>query len=196
MNMASLNTIIIALVVVAAMIAVIIWVFVRQRQSRRLQERFGPEYGRTVNELGGRSKAESDLKERESRVARLNIFPLTASEAARFNQAWNHLQGRFIDNPKGALAEAHHLVTELVQKRGYPVGDSEGGAADISVDYPSVVAPYRAAHDIEARDKRGKADTEGLRQAIVHYRSLFDQLLEVEEPKVLNAPAARIAVNS
>jgi hypothetical protein len=196
MNTVSLNTIIIALALVAAMIAVVAWVFMRQRQSRQLQERFGPEYGRTVKELGGRSKAELDLKERESRVARLNITPLTVSEAARFTEAWNNLQGRFIDNPKGALAEADHLVTELMQKRGYPMSDFEGRAADISVEYPSVVAAYRAARDIEVRDKRGEADTEELRQAIVHYRTLFDKLLEVEEPKVLHAPAAQIPVHS
>jgi len=196
MNTVSLSTIIIALVLVAAMVAVVAWAFMRQRQSRRLQERFGPEYGRTVKELGGRSKAESHLKERESRVAQLTITPLTAPEAARFTQAWGNLQGRFIDDPKGALGEADHLVTELMQKRGYPMGDFEVRAADISVDYPGVVAAYRAAHDINARDKRGEADTEELRQAIVHYRTLFDQLLEVEERKVLSAPAAQIPVHS
>jgi len=196
MNTFPINTIILAAAVAVAVIAVIAWLFVRQRRSRRLQVRFGPEYGRTVKELGGRRKAESDLEERENRVARLSIVPLGPAEAARFIQAWNNLQSRFIDNPKGAVAEADRLVTELMQKRGYPMGDFERRAADISVDHPGIVATYRAAHLIAARDERGEADTEELRQAVVHYRTLFDKLLEVEETKAVDLPAGRIPVHS
>jgi hypothetical protein len=196
MTTVPVNTIILAAALVVAVIAVIAWLFIRQRRSKRLQVRFGPEYGRTVKELGGRTKAESDLKERENRVARLNIAPLASAESVRFTQAWNNLQSRFVDNPRGAVAEADHLVTELMQKRGYPMGDFERRADDISVEYPGIVAAYRAAHVIAERDKRGEADTEELRQAVVHYRTLFDKLLEVEEVKAVDLSAGRIPVHS
>jgi hypothetical protein len=181
---------------VVAVIAVIAWFFIKQKQSQRLQQRFGPEYGRAVNEFGGRGKAESELMEREHRVARLNIMPLAPAEAASFTQAWNALQGRFIDNPKGVVAEADHLVRELMVKRGYPMGDFERRAADISVDHPAVVSAYRAAQVIAARDERGEADTEELRKAVVHYRALFDDLLEVKQVEAVDMPAERIPVHS
>jgi len=153
----------------------------QKKQSRRLQERFGPEYGRSVDDLGSRTKAESELKTREKRVERLTIVPLSPSGAARFSQTWKDLQGRFVDNPKGAVVQADHLVRELMQKRGYPMGDFERRAADISVDHPEVVAHSREAQAIAVRDERGEADTKELRKAVVHYRALFDELLEVRE---------------
>ena len=118
-------------VVVLALIAFAAWFFYKKKQSHRLQQRFGPEYGRTVDELGTQTKAESELKAREKRVERLNIVPLAPSEAARFSQAWKVLQGRFVDNPKGVVVQADKLVRELMQKRGYPMGDFERRAADI-----------------------------------------------------------------
>jgi hypothetical protein len=151
----------------------------KRKQSARLQHRFGAEYGRTVGELGGRTKAESELKAREERVGHLAITPLAPAEAARFSQAWNALQGRFVDNPKGVVVQADQLVRELMAKRGYPIGDFERRAADISVDHPAVVENYRAAQAIAARDERGEADTEELRKAVVHYRVLFDEMLEI-----------------
>jgi LPXTG-motif cell wall-anchored protein len=175
--------IILAGVVVLALIALAVWFSYKKKQSHRLQERFGPEYGRTVDELGGRTKAESELKAREKRVERLDILPLTPAEAARFSQDWNALQGRFVDNPKSAVVQADQLVRELMLKRGYPMGDFERRAADISVDHPAVVDHYRAAQAIAVRDKRGEANTEELRKAVVHYRDLFDELLEVRETK-------------
>jgi hypothetical protein len=174
---------ILAGVVVLALIALAVWFYYNKKQSHRLQQRFGQEYGRTVDELGSRTKAESELKTREKRVERLNIVPLTPSEAARFSQAWNDLQGRFVDNPKGVVVQADQLVRELMLKRGYPMGDFERRAADISVDHPAVVDHYRAAQAIAVRDKRGEANTEELRKAVVHYRDLFDELLEVRETK-------------
>ena len=179
----STETIIIAGVVVLAVIALAAWFFYQKKQSHKLQQRFGPEYGRTVDELGSRTKAESELKAREKRVERFNIVPLAPSEAARLSQAWTVLQGRFVDNPKGVVVQADQLVRELMLKRGYPMGDFERRAADISVDYPAVVANYRAAQAIAVRDKRGEADTEELRKAVVLYRALFDELLEVKEAK-------------
>ena len=176
-------------IVVIALIALAALLLYRNKQSHRLQQRFGPEYGRTVNDLGSRTKAESELKAREKRVEQLNIVALAPAEAARFSQAWKALQGRFVDNPKGVVTEADQLVRELMLKRGYPMGDFEHRAADISVDHPAVVANYRAAQAIAARDQRGEADTEELRKAVVHYRALFDELLEVSPAKPTAIPA-------
>ena len=175
--------VIIAAVAVLGLIALGAWIFYQKKQSQKLQKRFGPEYGRTVSELGSRTKGESELKAREKRVERLDILPLAPPEAARFTDAWHALQSRFIDNPKGVVVEAEQLVRELMEKRGYPMGDFERRAGDISVDHPDVVANYRAAQAIAVRDQRGSADTEELRKAVVHYRALFDELLEVREPR-------------
>jgi hypothetical protein len=170
--------------VVLALIASAAWFFFYQKkQSQRLQQRFGPEYGRTVDELGSQTKAESELKAREKRVERLNILPLAPSDAAKFSEAWKVLQGRFVDNPKGVVVQADLLVRELMLKRGYPVADFERRAADISVDHPAVLDHYRAAQAIAVRDERGEADTEELRKAVVHYRALFDELLGIREAK-------------
>jgi LPXTG-motif cell wall-anchored protein len=188
--------IILAGVVVLALIALAAWFFYQKKQSHRLQQRFGPEYGRTVDELGSQTKAESELKAREKRVERLNLVPLAPSEAARFSQAWKVLQGRFVDNPKGVVVQADQLVRELMLKRGYPMGDFERRAADISVDHPAVVDNYRAAQAIAVRDERGEANTEELRKAVVHYRALFNELLEVREAKQEVMPAKQMEVRS
>ena len=174
---------IVVAVAVLVLIALAAWFFYQKRQSQRLQQRFGPEYKRTIDQLGSRSKTESELKEREKRVERLHIVPLAPPEAARFSQAWKAVQSRFVDNPKNAVVEADKLVRELMQKRGYPVGDFERRAADISVDHPNVVENYRVAQAIAMRAERGGADTEELRKAVVHYRALFAELLEVQEAK-------------
>ena len=170
-------------VVVLVLIALAAWFSYHKKQSHRLKQHFGPEYGRTVDELGSRTKAESELKAREKRVEHFNIVPLAPSEAARFSEAWKVLQGRFVDDPKNAVVQADQLVRELMLKRGYPMGDFERRAADISVDHPAVVEHYRAAQAIAVRDGRGEADTEELRKAVVHYRALFDELLEIKEAK-------------
>ena len=167
----------------------------RQRQSKRLRQRFGAEYDRAVTEFG-RNKAEAELKAREKRVEKLTIIPLAPADAARFTQAWTALQGRFIDNPKGVVVEADHLVRELMLKRGYPMGDFEMRAADISVDHPAVVENYRAAQAIAVRDEFGEADTEELRKAVVHYRTLFDELLGERPAKRVESPAGQIPVHS
>src|SRR5262245_30278638 len=121
--------IILAGVVVLALIVVAALVFYQRKQSQRLQQRFGPEYGRTVDRLGDRTKAESELRAREKRVERLNIVPLAPAEAARCSQACKVLQGRFVDNPRGTVLQADQLVRELMLKRGYPMGDFERRAA-------------------------------------------------------------------
>ncbi|HEX4988027.1 MAG TPA: hypothetical protein VFW91_04560 [Candidatus Binatia bacterium] len=175
--------IILAAAVALGLVAIGAWLYTQRKQSDRLHEHFGPEYDRTVNELGSRTKGESELKAREKRVERLEILPLAPPEAARFSEAWQALQGRFIDNPKGVVVQAEQLVRELMEKRGYPMGDFERRAGDISVDHPDVVANYRSAQAIALRDQKGTADTEELRKAVVHYRALFDELLEVRDPR-------------
>jgi hypothetical protein len=191
MTTAPINTVIFAVLLIALILAALVWLLVQRKRSQRLKRRFGPEYDLTVSELRSQSRAEAELIARENRVARLKIVPLAPADASRFSQAWNTLQGRFIDNPKGVVTEADHLVRELMTKRGYPMGDFERMAADISVDHPTVVAAYRAAQTIAARDARGEADTEELRKAVIHYRTLFDELLGGAPDQIVTVPAAR-----
>jgi hypothetical protein len=188
MNTIPTNTVIAAVLLIALVISVVAWLVMQKQRTLKLKQRFGAEYDLTISELGSRVKAEAELTSREKRVAELEIVPLTPADAVRFTQAWNALQGSFIDNPKGVVLDADHLVRELMAKRGYPMGDFEHRAADISVDHPGVVAAYRAAREIAARDERGEADTEELRKAVVHYRTLFDELLGVAADK---APSVR-----
>jgi hypothetical protein len=197
MNTPPTSTIILAVVLILVAAAAIIAALVhRKRQSLRLKTRFGAEYERTVERAGGRSKAEAELRQREARVAKLDIRPLPAEEARRFSQAWSGLQGRFVDNPKGAVVQADKLVRELMTARGYPMGDFERRASDISVDHPGVVDAYRSAQVIAAKDARGEADTEELRKAIVHYRTLFADLLEVRADPVAEMPRSSVAAQS
>jgi hypothetical protein len=191
MTTAPTNTIILAIILIAIVVAVVAWLIVQRQRSLRLRRRFGPEYDLTVSEFRSQTKAEAELTAREKRVAGLEIVPLTAADAFRFSQAWNALQGRFIDSPKGVVAEADRLVRELMTKRGYPMGDFERMAADISVDHPTVVSTYRAAQVIATRDARGEADTEELRKAVIYYRTLFDELLGVAPENIATLPTAR-----
>jgi hypothetical protein len=191
MNPTPPNTDIFVILLIADVLAVVAWLIVQRQRSLRLKRRFGPEYDLTVSEFHSRAKAESELLKREDRVARLKIVPLTPSDAARFSQAWNELQSRFIDNPKGVVAHADQLVRELMEERGYPMGDFEHRAADISVDHPGVVATYRVAQGIAASDARGEADTEELRKAVIYYRTLFDELLGIAHDRVASLPPVR-----
>lgn len=194
MNTMNIQWILAAAVVVVVLLALAAWLYYRKKQSKRLQDRFGPEYGRTVHDLGSQAKAESELKARERRVEDLDVAPLAPAEAARFNEVWNSLQGRFVDNPQGVVVQADQVVRELMLKRGYPMADFEHRAADISVDHPDVVQNYRAAQAIAVRGARGEASTEELRNAVVHYRALFDELLEVKELRPAVAPTKGLAV--
>lgn len=197
MTTAPTNTVIFAILLIAIVAAVVAWLMIQRQRSLRLKRRFGPEYDLTVSEFHSQGKAEAELMEREKRVAKLEIVPLTPADAFRFSNAWNTLQGRFIDSPKGVVAEADNLVRELMAKRGYPMGDFERMAADISVDHPTVVSTYRAAQTIAARDARGEADTEELRKAVLYYRTLFDELLGVAPDKIATPlPARRVPVHS
>ena len=175
------------IVLVAVLAGIIIflvgYIYFERKRSRDLQARFGPEYDRTLNKYGNQRAAEAELKAREERVKKLDILPLSPADRARFSEAWDAVQNRFVDNPRAAVEDADRTVGELMEKRGYPVGDFERRAADISVDHPSVVENYRRAHEIALRNQRAAADTEQSRKAIVYYRALFEELLEVRAPE-------------
>lgn len=160
------------------------WLVARLRRRRYLRERFGPEYTHTVQTNGSRSRAEKELEEREARVRQFEIHPLQPGERDAFAGRWQGVQARFVDDPVIAVAEADRLVDEVMRARGYPVSDFEQRAADLSVDHPRVVEHYRAARAVAARARQGKANTEELRQAMVHYRTLFEDLLEAQATAV------------
>jgi hypothetical protein len=181
--MRSLNPQLIIGILVALAVVVIAFVLMQKRRTDELRGKFGPEYERLVRQHGDARHAESELAERVDRVKQLHIKPLTPDTQHRFAEAWRSDQARFVDDPTGAVAEADRLVAELMQVRGYPVGDFDQRAADVSVDHPHVVQNYRIAHDIAVRQKRGDASTEDLRVAMVHYRALFEDLLDATEPE-------------
>ena len=168
-------------IIVAVIILVLLAVVVGQRRrSQRLQQRFGPEYERTAARAGDRRAAESQLADRERRRRELKIVELEPAARARYVEAWQVTQRRFVDDPAGATREADELVARVMRDRGYPVEDFEQRAADVSVDHPHVAENYRAAHALYLANEGGLASTDDLRQAFVHYRSLFAELLGVE----------------
>jgi hypothetical protein len=175
---------------VSAAVAVVLWFVWERRRHAQLRKRFGPEYDRTVHETGSERRAEAELDARARRVARLQIRTLDEADALRFAEEWRVLQIRFVDEPSAAIAEADRLVGDVMTARGYPLGDFDQRAADISVDHPRVVANYRAARDIARRQGRGEASTEDLRQAVIHYRALFEDLLGRRDV-ARQAPAVR-----
>lgn len=177
--------IVLAAVVVLALAA---WMIVRARKRSRLRARFGPEYEHAVRSTRSRSRAEKELEDREARVRKLDLRPLVPADRDRFVGAWRDVQARFVDDPLIAVAEADRLVDEVMRVRGYPVGDFEQRAADVSVDHPLVVEHYRAARGVALRARQGKATTEELRQAMVHYRTLFEDLLETDPAAVGATP--------
>lgn len=162
--------------VVLVVIAVIV-VFVQRRRSEKLRARFGPEYERSVAESGDRRRAEAQLEKRAERVEKYHLRPLAAEDRSRFTSQWDRVQAHFVDAPAGAVAEADQLLGDIMATCGYPMGDFEQRAADISVDHPVVVQNYRAAHDIALRQAKGQATTEDLRRAMIHYRALFEDLV-------------------
>lgn len=164
----------VALVVVIALVALV----TRRRKSAALRDTFGPEYAHAVETHGSVAKAEAELALRQKRVSKLEIRPLPEADRRNFAAAWRDSQARFVDNPGAAVKDADRLVKDVMQARGYPMGDFEQRAADISVDHPRVVENYRSARAIAQANERGEASTENLRQAMVHYRTLFQDLLE------------------
>ncbi|MGD0416274.1 MAG: hypothetical protein ABSA80_13030 [Terriglobales bacterium] len=182
MNLNLLDPKLIALVaVVVVLIAALAWLYVRKRRSTtaNLRQKFGPEYDRAVLKHGSERKAQAKLEDREKRVEKLSIRELDPMEHDRFLKRWEAVQSRFVDSPKGAVAEADDLVSSLMKTRGYPVSDFDQRAADISVDHPRVVENYRSAHEIALRVGKNEATTEELRTAMIHYRSLFEELVQV-----------------
>jgi hypothetical protein len=172
--------VIVAILVIAVVVLAVL--LMRSRRSHQLQDDFGPEYGRVVADRGDRREAEAELAERRERRAKLEIRELDPDEREHYAERWAASQRRFVDEPGPAVAEADKLVSEVMRERGYPVSeDFEQRAADVSVDHPVVVEHYRAAHGLSGRAARGDADTEDLRQAMVHFRALFDELLGREE---------------
>lgn len=167
------------LLAVAIVLLVIVGVLVaRQQRSRRLKDEFGPEYGHVVAERGDQRAAEKELVDRRQRVGKFEIRPLDPATRERYLEQWGSAQRSFVDEPVGAVGQAHELVQRVMHDRGYPVDeDFEQRTADISVEHPAVVENYRAAQGISVRARNGQASTEQLRQAVVHFRALFDDLL-------------------
>jgi hypothetical protein len=179
--------VLVAIIVAAAVVCLALLYFAFRLQSKRLHDRFGPEYERSVSELG-RSQAEAELHRREKRVSRMQIRPLTESDRQRFASAWRTVQAGFVDDPGGSLTQADHLLTDVMAARGYPVGDFDECAANISVHHAVAVTDYRDAHDIAIRRERGEASTEDIRRALVQYRTLLEDLLA--EPATERARSA------
>lgn len=179
--MTSTAWIVLAIVVAAVLVAgALLWS--RRSRSEHLRERFGSEYDRAVEAKGGRAKAEADLAEREKRVEKLDIRQLEPAERREFVGRWDEVQARFVDDPPRAVAFADALLGDVMKARGYPVSDFDQRAGDISVDHPKVVEHYHKGHEIAVRHERGDASTEDLRQAMIHYRALFDNLIGASAP--------------
>jgi hypothetical protein len=180
------------LIVVAILVVVAVGLFVYlNKRSVRLRNKVGPEYSRAVEEIGNRYKAESKLEKLEKRVNKFSVHPLQPEEAARFRNMWLLIQADFVDDPRKALGDADRLVGEVMDARGYPVADFEERASEISVNHALVVENYRAGHEIAVRDAKGEATTEDMRQGMIHYRTLFDDLLGVREAARARAAGSR-----
>jgi len=167
--------ILVAAIVVIAIVALLLY---RKQRSQKLRSHFGPEYERTYRQYGDAAKAEDALMARQKRMEKVNIHSLTDDERERFASLWQSVQSRFVDDPAGSIREADRLVNDVMAARGYPMADFEHRADDISVDHPHVVSNYRTAHEIAVAQEGGQTSTEDLRQAVVCYRRLFEELLE------------------
>lgn len=165
--------IIIAIILIAVAVA-------RRNRSTSLQHRFGPEYDRVMQERGNRQEAERELAARETRVKKMHIEELPAGAKTRYTEEWRTVQSRFVDEPRSSLVNADTLVTNVMRDRGYPMDDFDQRVADLSPDHPGVVNNYRSAHEIASRSEHGEISTEDMRQAMIHYRALFDDLLGKE----------------
>jgi len=183
-----------ALIIVAAVavVAVVIWQALRERRTRTLRDRFGPEYDRALEGSESKRSAESELAARADRRDKLEITPLSPGARERYVAEWERVQARFVDDPEGAVREADVLIQSVMSERGYPMDDFDQRAADISVDHPRVVENYREGNRLARANALGDGTTEDLRQAMQHYRALFDELLEAasDEPVSRESAAA------
>jgi FtsZ-interacting cell division protein ZipA len=185
---------VIVLVIVIAVIAIAAAVIIsRRRRSQHLRSHFGPEYDRTVQSQGNPAKAEAVLLEREQRVKKFSLRPLPPTDRERYAEEWAAVQRRFVDDPSMAVTQADRLVTTVMAARGYPMTDAEQRAADLSVTYPNLVQNYRSARELTQRHAAGESTTEDLRKAMVYFRSLFDELLEVPKPQRVGESHERLA---
>ena len=187
--MNNVEILLVAVLVIVAVVALLAWTMQRRR-SDQLRQRFGPEYERTLESAHDKRKAEADLRARQERVDALDIRPLDRATRDRYVDRWREVQAMFVDDPGNAVDQADTLIGEVMRARGYPVGDFEQRAADVSVNHPHVVDHYRTAHGIAVRRRTGDGATEELRQAFVHYRALFADLLEVSDAAETKTPAA------
>jgi hypothetical protein len=183
---------IIVALLAAAVVAGIVYAGMQRRRSRRLRTSFGPEYERALADRGDRRDAERELEGRARRRQSFDIRPLAEADREQYATQWRGVQSRFVDAPNDALGEADSLVSSVMRVRGYPVADFDQRAADLSVDHPVLVANYRYAHGIAARRGGGQVTTEELRQAMIHYRALFDELLAAVAEQA--EPSQRTAV--
>jgi hypothetical protein len=186
MNLSALSPVMLVLIAgLVLAIGIALWMYIQKERTQKLRSRFGPEYDKAVAEHRDRGHAESELHKREERVAKFKIQPLKAEDRSRYSEDWRREQSRFVDDPRVAVNHADTLVQDVMKRRGYPVGDFDQNAADLSVDHPRVVENYRIAHEIALREGQGVSNTEDLRKAMISYRALFEDLLveSVEKPE-------------
>ncbi|GAA0491219.1 hypothetical protein Ade02nite_22910 [Paractinoplanes deccanensis] len=189
--MSTTLTIILIVVVLVVIAAIVYGIQVGRR--KKLQSTFGPEYDKVVADTGSRTEAEKELREREKRHASLELKPLSPEAQAKYSAAWEEVQIQFVDNPTEAVSTADELVTRLIAERGYPTGEYDERLADLSVEHANTLQHYRDAHAISERNRAGEAGTEDLRQALVHYRALFADLLGTDP--VAGTTESRIVPN-
>lgn len=186
------------LIVVAAVVLITagigVWFASRRKHSQDLQAKFGPEYNYTVNKEGDQRAAEKALKEREKRVVKLDIRDLNEPERERYHSEWIKIQADFVDNPAKSVEDANRLITEVMIARGFPVADFEQRAADLSVMYPNFVPDFRSAHEIALKNQQNQSSTEELRQAMVYYHSLYEQLLGTIASKEATTHEKEVAI--
>jgi hypothetical protein len=178
----------VAVVVVVALAVIFVLSMSSRKRTERLKSHFGPEYDRAVGESGDQSAAEKELIARERKRQKLDVVALAPESQAKYAEYWRTVQAAFVDDPAGAVGDADHLVTAVMRERGYPIDDFDQRAADISVDHPNVVEHYRAAHVIHLAQEKADVGTEAQREAFVHYRALFEKLLETEHKTEKDTP--------
>jgi hypothetical protein len=186
------QTAIIIIAVIIVVLCIVGFLLMQRRRTANLQSSFGPEYERALRETGDKRKAEAELQERQKRVEKLSIRPLDSGQRERFIGEWQRIQAEFVDSPENSIRDADILLQDVMSARGYPVKNFEQVAADISVDHPTVVQHFRAAHEIAARHAQGEGDTEDLRKAMINYRALFDELVTDGSESEKEIPTQRI----